>query len=65
MDNLTASLENLLVFRDKKTNKIVAVEHQNGHLERYDCEPTNNTRTQKLFGAGHPQGFIKSDKTVL
>lgn len=49
--NLTASLENLLVFRDKETNKILAVEVQNGHLERYSCEPTNNARSEKLFGA--------------
>lgn len=46
-----ASLENHLTFRDPETHKILAIEVQNGVLERYDCEPTNNTRSNRLFGA--------------
>ena len=54
MQNLTASLENLLVFRNKDTGKIVAVEQQNGHIERYDCKPATNASSNELFGAGMP-----------
>lgn len=39
----TATLENLIVFRGED-GKI------NGHIERYTCEPANNTKTQELFG---------------
>lgn len=48
---LIVTLENHLTFRDKETNQIRAIEVQNGHLERYDTELTNNARSQKLFGA--------------
>ena len=54
MDKLTASLENLLVFRDRETHKILAVECQNGVLERYTCEPSTNASSNELFGAGMP-----------
>lgn len=54
MDKLVISLENHLTFRDKATGKIVAIEHQNGELERYDCEITNHTRTYRLFGVDKP-----------
>jgi hypothetical protein len=50
MENLTASLENHLTFRDKATGKVLAIEVQNGHLERYTCELTNNTQSNELFG---------------
>lgn len=55
MDHLTASLENHLTFRDKSTGKILAIEVINGHVERYDCEPTNNTRSAELFGVDKMQ----------
>lgn len=61
MENLIASLENLLVFRDKTTGKILAVEHQNGTLERYSCTPTNNTKSQELFGADRMDQQQKKD----
>jgi hypothetical protein len=54
MENLIAVLESHLTFKDKATGKIVAIEVQNGHLERYDCQPTNNTRSNALFGADTP-----------
>jgi hypothetical protein len=54
MKNIVTSLENHLTFRDATTNKILAIEVQNGHLERYDCELTNNTRSNALFGVGTP-----------
>lgn len=53
MDKLVASLENHLTFRDKESGKILAIEVQNGHLERYDCEPTNNTKTNELFNVNN------------
>ncbi len=52
MDNITATLENHLTFRDKASGKILAIEVQTRPLERYDCELTNNTRSNKLFGVG-------------
>ena len=51
MENLIAALENHLTFRDKTSGKILAIEVQNGHLERYSCEPTTNAKSQELFGA--------------
>jgi hypothetical protein len=54
MDNLIAVLESHLTFKDKTTGKIVAIEHQNGTLERYMCTPTNNTHSNQLFGADKP-----------
>lgn len=54
MPDIVPSLENLLVFRDKASNKILCVEAQNGHIERYFCEPSNNTLTNELFGVDKP-----------
>jgi hypothetical protein len=54
MNNLIASIESHLTFRDRETGAILAIEAQNGHLERYDCQPTNNTRSNQLFGADRP-----------
>ena len=54
MEKLVASLENHLTFRDKASGKILAIENQNGHLERYTCELTNNTQSNELFGVGSP-----------
>ena len=51
MDKLVCTLENHLTFRDKESGKILAIEVINGHIERYDCTPTNNARSQELFGA--------------
>lgn len=51
MDKLICVLENHLTFKDKETGKIVAIELINGHVERYDCTPTNNAKSQELFGA--------------
>jgi hypothetical protein len=51
MEHIIAMLENHLTFRDKETGKILAIEHQNGVLERYSCEPTTNARSLELFGA--------------
>ena len=51
IEKLVVVLENHLTFKDKETGKILAIELINGHVERYDCEPTNNTRSQELFGA--------------
>jgi hypothetical protein len=56
MDRLVATLENHLTFRDKASGKILAIENQNGHLERYTCEPTNNTQSNELFGVGLAAG---------
>jgi hypothetical protein len=64
MENLTAALENILVFRDKETNQILAVETQNGHLERYDCLPTNHQRTNQLFGADRPPEKVKLQSVI-
>lgn len=51
MDKLVCVLENHLTFKDRETGKIVAIELINGHVERYDCTPTNNAKSQELFGA--------------
>ena len=56
MDKIIATLENHLTFRDKDTGKILAIEVQNGHLERYDCSPMTNAQSQELFGAGQLKG---------
>ena len=61
MENLEVVMMNLLVFRDKGSHQIRAVEVQNGKLERYDCEPTNNTRTAKLFNVDTVPAKIKID----
>jgi hypothetical protein len=50
MENLVCTLENHLTFRDKTTGKILAIEQQNGHIERYDCTPATNTSSNELFG---------------
>lgn len=57
MDKLTVTLESHLTFRDKTTGKILAIEDQNGHLERYSCEPSTNSFSKELFGlniSGNP-----------
>ena len=51
MDRLIVTLENHLTFKDKETGKILAIELINGHVERYDRTPTNNAKSQELFGA--------------
>lgn len=51
MENLVCTLENHLTFKNKDTGKILAIELINGHVERYDCTPTNNAKSQELFGA--------------
>lgn len=62
MDNLVAVLESHLTFKDKTTGKIVAIEHQNGVLERYSCTPTNNTMSNQLFGADKPPAKVAQQK---
>ncbi len=54
IDNLIAVLENHLTFKDRETGKILAIETQNGHLERYACEPSTNAHSNELFGASLP-----------
>lgn len=53
MENLIAVLENHLTFKDKTTGQILAIENINGHVERYDCSPTTNSKSQELFAAGN------------
>jgi hypothetical protein len=57
MIKLPATIEQHLTFRDDTTNKILAIEEQNGELHRYGCEPMNNGGSQELFGvkiSGNP-----------
>jgi len=61
MNKLEVVLMNVLAFRDSETKQIRAIEIQNGHLERYDCELTNNTRTAQLFGVDTVPAKIKVD----
>jgi hypothetical protein len=62
MENLIAVLENHLTFKDKATGEIRAIEVQNGHLARYDCSPTNNTCSNRLFGADKPPVSLLADQ---
>ena len=54
MENLIPSLENLLVFRDKESGEVKMMEAQNGHIERYVCEPCNIGKRNEIFGVDLP-----------
>ena len=60
MDNITISLENVRVFRDKQSNEIVSIETENGHIDRYMCERSNNGRSNQLFGCDLPVSGVRA-----
>ena len=61
MDNLIASLEVLLVFRDKESQEIKMVEAQNGHIERVICSPCDIGKRNQMFGVDLPNPLKKHE----
>lgn len=49
---LTFTQETVLAIR--QDGKLIAVEIQNGHIERYACEEATRARSMAIFGADKP-----------
>jgi hypothetical protein len=54
-DNLTFQQETVMTIR--QDGKLIAIELQNGHIERYTTEEATRAKSLGIFGADKPQGL--------
>ncbi len=59
IDDLQKSADTVRIFRDKENGKIVAIETQNGHIERYACKEMTNAQSNAFYGLDIVQRLTK------
>lgn len=51
------SFQQETVMTIRQDGKLIAIELQNGHIERYTTEETSRAKSLAIFGADKPQGL--------